>query len=79
MTYEELTKLEKKIAMNVVRCFLLPIVLYFAIYYTCYEIFWWATVEEDSPWTRSLNGGAGRSTPIAEAMRFGRELVNARR
>ena len=54
-----------------------PVVLYLAVYWTCYEIFWWAFIEERSPWTRSLNGGKGSSTPIADAMEFARELVHS--
>lgn len=59
------------------RVLLFPVVFYFAIYWTCYEIFWWATIEEDSPFTRSYNLGAGLSTPIDDAMEFCRDLVNA--
>lgn len=58
------------------RILLFPMVVYLAIYWSCYEIFWWAFIEERSPWTRKLNGGKGRITPIADAMRFARELVN---
>lgn len=49
---------------HIVRVLLFPIAFYAAIYYSCYEIFWWAVIEEESPWTRSLNGGAGRRNPI---------------
>jgi len=51
---------------NVVRVLLFPLAFFAAIYYTCYEIFWWAVIEEDSPWTRSLNLGAGRKNPIQD-------------
>lgn len=60
---------------NLTRILLLPVVVYFAVFWTCYEIFWWAVIEEESPWTRSLNGGAGRNTPIEDAMEFARSLV----
>jgi hypothetical protein len=70
---------KKSLAWEIRRWLLMPFIVLICGIHCCYEILWWATVEEDSPWTRSLNGGAGRSTPIAEAMRFGRELVNARR
>lgn len=61
---------------NVVRVLLFPVALYLAIYWTCYEIFWWATIEEDSPFTRSYNLGDGRSTPIEDAMKFARDLMS---
>lgn len=60
---------------NVLRVLLFPLALYLAVYWSCYEIFWWAMVEEDSAFTRSYNGGTGVSTPIDDAMDFARSLV----
>lgn len=64
---------------NLMRIFLFPVAIYFAVYWTCYQIFWWAFIEErSSPWIRSLNGGAGPSTPIADAMEFARDMVTGK-
>lgn len=60
---------------NVMRVLLFPVAIYLAVYWTCYEIFSWAFIEERSPWTRRLNLGRGPSTPIADAMEFARDLV----
>lgn len=38
--------------MNALRIVLFPVACVAAAYYSCYEIFWWAVVEEDTPWTR---------------------------
>lgn len=29
-----------------------PVAFLAAAYYSCYEIFWWAVIEGDDPWTR---------------------------
>lgn len=65
----------RKNVANLTRILLFPVVIYFAIYWTCCDIFLWATLDEDSPFTRSFNLGEGKSSPIKDAMNFARDLV----
>jgi multidrug resistance efflux pump len=60
---------------NLMKFLLFPVAVYFAIYYVCYDIFWWAMIMERSPWTRNFNLHFGSATPIEDAMKFARNLV----
>jgi hypothetical protein len=50
---------------NVLRVVLLPVVLYAAVLYSCYEIFYVYVVEGDDPWAR--RHGLSRENPIQSA------------
>jgi hypothetical protein len=36
------------------RLVLWPLAFVAATFYSCYEVFWWAVIEEKSSWTRNL-------------------------
>lgn len=50
---------------NVLRALLLPIALWVAVFYSCYEIFYAYVVEGDDPWIR--HHGLNRENPIQSA------------
>lgn len=37
-----------------IRVVLWPVAFMAAAFYSCYEVFWWAVIEEKSSWTRNL-------------------------
>jgi len=50
---------------NALRVLLLPIALYFAVFYSAYEIFHAYLIEGDDPWIR--HHGLNRENPIQSA------------
>lgn len=58
---------------NLGKILLLPVVIFFATYWVCYDIFFWACMDERSPWTRRLGG----KNPIEDGMEFARDLIHA--
>lgn len=50
---------------NVLKALLLPVVLWAAVFYSCYEIFYVYIVEGDDPWIRRHD--LNRENPIQSA------------
>jgi hypothetical protein len=55
--------------MNLLRTILFSVALFLAVFYSAYEIFWWALVMERSAWTRGL------STPASDAAQLLRDFI----
>lgn len=55
---------------DLVRVLLFPMAFLAASIYSCYEIFWWAVVEGDSPWMRTIE----RENPIQSFASLMRDL-----